>query len=154
MLLYGHLSCPSPELSHLPQMELCPHETLTPHPSPSPWLPPSTSCLYGSDSSRDPMEEESYRGAWVAQSVKPPTSAQAVTSRFVSSSPASGSVLTTQSLEPASDSASLSLSLCPSPTCALSLSLSQKQINIKQVKKKKKTCLPQQLPARFIFIIF
>ena len=41
------------------------------------------------------------RGAWVAQSVKWPTSAQVMISPFVSSSPASGSVLTAWSLEPA-----------------------------------------------------
>ena len=49
------------------------------------------------------------RGAWVAQSVERPPSAQVMISRFVSSSPASGSVLTAQSLEPASDSVSLHL---------------------------------------------
>ena len=48
--------------------------------------------------------------AWVAQSVKHLTSAQVVISWFVSSSPASGSVLTARSLEPASDSVSLPLS--------------------------------------------
>ena len=64
------------------------------------------------------------RGAWVAQSVKRPTSAQVMISRSVSSSPALGSVLTAQSLEPASDAVSLSLSLCPSPTCMLALPLS------------------------------
>ena len=52
-----------------------------------------------------------FRGAWVAQSVKRPTLAQVMLSRFVSSSPASGSVLTAQSLEPVSDSVSPSLSL-------------------------------------------
>ena len=41
------------------------------------------------------------RGAWVAQSVKRLTSAQVVISPFVGSSPASGSVLTARSLEPA-----------------------------------------------------
>ena len=46
----------------------------------------------------------------------------------MSSSPASDSVLTAQSLEPASDSVSPSLSLCLSPTHALSLSVSE--INI------------------------
>ena len=61
-------------------------------------------------------------GAWVAQSVKHPTSPQAVISRLVSSSPASGSVLTAQSLEPASDSVSPSLSSPP----LLALSLFQK----------------------------
>ena len=49
------------------------------------------------------------RGTWVAQSVKQPTSAQVMISRSVSSSPASGSVLTAQSLEPVSDSVSPSL---------------------------------------------
>ena len=69
-------------------------------------------------------------GTWVAQSVERPTSAWVMISRLVSSSPASGSVLTAQSLEPALDSVSLSLSLSlslsmPLPTCALSLSLSK-----------------------------
>ena len=48
-------------------------------------------------------------GAWVAQSVERPTWAQVMISRFVGSSPASGSVLTVQRLEPASDSVSPSL---------------------------------------------
>ena len=48
-------------------------------------------------------------GAWVAQSVKQPTSTQVMISWSVSSSPASGSVLTAQSLEPVSDSVSPSL---------------------------------------------
>ena len=60
-----------------------------------------------------------------AQSVERPTSAQVMISQFVSSSTASGSVLTAQSLEPASDSVSPSLSLCPSPAHALSLCLSK-----------------------------
>ena len=58
----------------------------------------------------------------MSQSVKRPTSAQVMISQFVSSSPASGSVLTAQSLEPASDFVSPSLS-APSP---LVLSVSQK----------------------------
>ena len=58
-------------------------------------------------------------GAWVAQLVKHPISAQVMISRFMSLSPDVGSVLTTQSLEPASDS--VSHSLCSSPTGALSL---------------------------------
>ena len=62
------------------------------------------------------------RGTWVAQSVRPPTSGQVMISRSVSSSPASGSVLTAQSLEPVSDSVSPSLS-APTPTRAPSLSL-------------------------------
>ena len=58
------------------------------------------------------------RGAWVAQLVKRPTSAQVMISRFVSSSPTLGSVLTAQSLQPASDSVSPSLSaLPPLPVC-------------------------------------
>ena len=58
----------------------------------------------------------------VAQSVKCLTLAQVMIPRFMGSSPASGSVLTAQSLEPVSDS--VSLSLCPSPVHALSLSVS------------------------------
>ena len=50
------------------------------------------------------------QGAWVAQSVERPTSAQVTISQSVSSSPASGSVLTARSLEPVSDSVSPSLS--------------------------------------------
>ena len=70
-------------------------------------------------------------GAWVAQSVECLTEAQVMTSQFMASSPVLDSVLTAQSLEPASDS--VSLSLCPSPTCALSVSVSLK-IN-KSIKK-------------------
>ena len=64
-------------------------------------------------------------GAWVAQSVERPTSAQVMILQFVGSSPASRSVLTAQSPEPVSDSVSPSLSLCPSPIHALSLSVSR-----------------------------
>ena len=53
------------------------------------------------------------RGAWVAQSVKRPTSAQVTISQSASSSPALGSGLMAQSLEPASDSVSPSLSAPP-----------------------------------------
>ena len=60
----------------------------------------------------------------MAQSVKPPASAQVVISQFVSSSPAWGSVLTAQNLEAASDSVSPSLSDSP-PIHALSLSVSK-----------------------------
>ena len=60
----------------------------------------------------------------MAPSVKRLTSAQVMISRSVSSSPASGSVLTAQSLEPASDS--VAPSLCPSPAHALSLSVKNK----------------------------
>ena len=61
-------------------------------------------------------------GAWVAQSVKRLTSAQVMISQFMSSSPTSGSVLTAQSLEPASDSVSPSLSAPPPLVLCLSLS--------------------------------
>ena len=74
------------------------------------------------------------RGTRVAQSVKRPTSAQVMISRSVSSSPAWGSVLTAQSLEPVSDSVSPSLSAPP----LLALCLSQKCINVKKKKLKKK----------------
>ena len=63
-------------------------------------------------------------GTWVAQSVKCPTSAQVMISQSVSSSPTLGSVLTAQSLEPASDSVSTSLSA--PPLLVLCLPLSQK----------------------------
>ena len=74
----------------------------------------------------------------MAQSVKRPTSAQVMISRFVGLSPVLGSMLTAQSLEPASDSVfhslplphALSLSLC------LSLTLSLSKIN-KHYKVKK-----------------
>ena len=62
------------------------------------------------------------RSTWVAQSVERPTSAQVMVSQFVSLSPVSGSVLTAQSPEPASDSVSPFLS-APSP---LVLTLFQK----------------------------
>ena len=83
----------------------------------------------------------------MAQSVKRPTSAQVMISRFVGSSPASGSVLATQSLEPASDSVSPSLSAPPLPVLSLSLSLSQKnkEINIKNIFKN------NRLVEQFIF---
>ena len=51
-----------------------------------------------------------FQGAWVAQLVKRLTSAQFTILQFVSSFPASGSVLMAQSLEPASHSVSPSLS--------------------------------------------
>ena len=72
---------------------------------------------------KDDRKKTIPRGAWVAQSVKRPTSAQVMISRSVSSSPALGSGLTAQSLEPVLDS--VSPSLCPSPTHALSLSVSK-----------------------------
>ena len=68
-----------------------------------------------------------YRGTWVAQLVEHPTSAQITISQFVGSSPASGSVRTAQSLEPASDSVCASLSDTPPFMLCLCLS----KINIK-----------------------
>ena len=59
-------------------------------------------------------------GAWVAQLVRHPTSAQVRISRFMGLSPALGSVQTEQSLEPASHSVSPSLST-PPPLHTLSL---------------------------------
>ena len=61
-----------------------------------------------------------FGGTWVAQSAKRLTSAQIMISPSVSSSPASGSMLTAQSLEPAVDSVSPSLSSLPLLTCSLS----------------------------------
>ena len=67
-----------------------------------------------------------FGGSWVAQPVERPTSAQVMISRFVISSPESGSVLTARSLEPASDSVSPSLSAPPLLVLSLFLSLSLK----------------------------
>ena len=60
----------------------------------------------------------------MARWVERPTSARVMISQSVGSSPVWGSVLTAQSLEPASDSVSPSLSARP-PAQALSLSLSK-----------------------------
>ena len=73
-------------------------------------------------------------GAWVAQSVGRPTSAQVTISRSMGSSPTSGSVLTAQSLEPAWDSVPPSISALLLLMLSLSLSL---RINIKKIKKNK-----------------
>ena len=75
--------------------------------------------------------ELAFRGAWVAQSVKRPTSAQVTILRSVSSSPASGSGLMARSLEPVSDSVSPSPSLSAPPLLVLGLCFPQKQIHIK-----------------------
>ena len=69
-----------------------------------------------------------FKGTWVAQLVKLPTSAQVMISWFMSSSPVSGSMLTAQSLEPASDSVS-PLSALPLLTLSPSLSKTNKQTN-------------------------
>ena len=76
--------------------------------------------------------EFDYRGTWVAQSVKHPTSAQVMISRPVGLSPTSGSVLTAQSLEPVSDSVS------PSHPPPFMLCLSVSKINVKKFFNKKK----------------
>ena len=65
------------------------------------------------------------RGACVAQSIEHPTSAQVMISQLMSSSSATGSVLTAQSLEPASDSVSPSLS-APTHSHSVSVSLKNK----------------------------
>ena len=72
-------------------------------------------------------------GTWVAQLVKCPTSVQVMILHFMSSSPALGSVLTAQSLEPASDSVSPSLSVPPRLVRGRVLSLSLSKINIKKI---------------------
>ena len=59
------------------------------------------------------------RGAWVAYVVKRPTLAQVTISWFMGLYPALGSVLTAQSLEPASDSVSPCLSAPPPLTLFL-----------------------------------
>ena len=79
-----------------------------------------------------PLELNVSWGAWVAQSVEQPTLARVMISRSMSSSPVSGSVLTAQSLEPASDSVSPPLSTPPPLMLCLSLS------KINKLKKKKK----------------
>ena len=82
------------------------------------------------------LSQAAYQGGWsskclwfwgarVAQSVKHRTLAQVMISQFVGLSPASGSVLTAQSLEPAFVSVSPSLSAPP-------LSLSLSKINVKK----------------------
>ena len=64
-------------------------------------------------------------GAWVSQSVGRLTSVQVMISRFVSSSPASGSVLTARSLEPV-QILCLPLSLPLPCSCSASLCLKNK----------------------------
>ena len=62
----------------------------------------------------------------MAQSIKRPTLAQVMILQFVSSSPASGSVLTAQSLEPVSDSVSPPVSTPLLLMFCVSLSLNNK----------------------------
>ena len=68
----------------------------------------------------------SWKGAWVAQLVKHPTLAQDMISGFLGLSPTLGSVLTAQSLEPASDSVSPSFSALSPLALCLSLPLKNK----------------------------
>ena len=72
------------------------------------------------------IENTCAQGTWVAQSVTCLTSAQVLISRFMGSSPASGSVLTAWSLEPALGSVSPSLSAPPLLMLCPSLSLKNK----------------------------
>ena len=74
-------------------------------PSPTRSVPLSLSLL-----SSLSLKMNKHWGAWVAQSAKHSTLAQVPITRFVGSSPMSGSVLTAQSLEPVSDSVFPSLS--------------------------------------------
>ena len=73
------------------------------------------------------------RGTWVAQLVERLTSAQVMISPLISLSPTSGSVLTPQSLEPASDS--VSFSLCPSLARPVCVSLKNKHLKTTTTKK-------------------
>ena len=91
----------------------------------------SPSLTYGEEEEREemPIPVQHYasemvlpRGIRVAQLVERPTSAQVMISQLVSSSPASGSVPTAWSLEPASDSVSPSLYAPPPLMLCLSLS--------------------------------
>ena len=80
----------------------------------------------------------------MAQLVKRPTSAQVMISRFMGSSPASDSVLTAWSLEPASGSVSHSLSAPPLLMLCLYVSLKNKHLKNKKIKKKKETSIKQK----------
>ena len=83
--------------------------------------------FFKNDNPKAHLKIDQLRGAWVAQLVKRPSSAQGMNLQSVSSSPASGFVLSFQSLEPALDSVSSPFSaLCPL-TLSLSLSLSVSQ---------------------------
>ena len=83
--------------------------------------------------SQYPQKSPEDRGAWVAQLVKHPTSAQVMISWFVGSNPASGSLLTAQTLEPASDSVSASLSAPPPLTFCLCLLKTNVKIFFKKI---------------------
>ena len=92
-----------------------------------------------------PSKRFSYWGTWVAQLVKRLTSAQVMISHSVSSSPAMGSVLTAQSLEPVLDSVSPSHS--DPPPFMLCLCLKNK----KNKKNLKKGLLTQVTPGSFLW---
>ena len=101
------------------------HEAVRMCPQDHPWLLGHRHALLSMQKKPGRAEAESSlknktkqnRGAWVAQSVEHPTSAWVMISQSRSSSPVS--VLTAQSLVPASDSVSPP-SLCSSPAHALS----------------------------------
>ena len=84
------------------------------------------------------LKKRDPRDTWVAQSVERPTSTRVMISQLMSSSRASGSVLTSQSLEPASDAVSPSLSLPLPCSCSVSLSVSKIKILFFLIKKRKK----------------
>ena len=91
------------------------------------------------------------RGAWVAQFIEHPTSAEVVILGFVSSSPALSSLLTPQSLEPASEPVTPSLSAPHARSLALSLSVSQK-INIKKKKVLLSSLLFEQMCVKVLLL--
>ena len=76
-----------------------------------------------------PCKKRKLWDTWVAQSVKHLTSARVMMWQFLSLSPESGSVLTAESLEPASDYVSPSLSTPPPLVLCLCPSLSLSKIN-------------------------
>ena len=82
----------------------------------------TTESLYPFNCSSSFKTKKKGWGTWVTQLVRRPTSAQVMISQPKGSSPASGSVLTAQSLQPASDSVSPSLSAPPLLMLCLCLS--------------------------------
>ena len=72
------------------------------------------------------INTSSFGGAWVAQLVKHPTSAQVMISLLMSLSPTLGSLCADSSEPGACFGFCVSLSLCPCPAHTLSLSPSQK----------------------------
>ena len=84
-----------------------------------------------------------FTGSWVVQLVEHLTLPLRVILRFVSSSPASGSGLTAQSLGPVLDSLSPFLSL-PLPH-SYSVDLSKTNKTLKKSKRKKESWVPRQV---------